>query len=195
MIGEKEFDENSPLESAPDPEGVNADDSIGMAGTIGLPMEPVQEAVRRAEGQLRDSQEKYLRLAAEYDNFRKRIARERVELADRAQANVVMRLVDVMDDLDRLVATTPETSGQVLHEGMVLVDKKLRKELETLGLERLDPAGSSFDPSLHEAVSVLPTDDPAQDHFVSATFQAGYRFKGNLVRPARVQVYSTQGHA
>ena len=51
-----------------------------------------------------------------------------------------------------------------------------------------------FDPSLHEAVSVLPADDPAKDHTVSATFQAGYRFKGSLLRPARVQVFSSEGH-
>jgi molecular chaperone GrpE len=51
-----------------------------------------------------------------------------------------------------------------------------------------------FDPSLHEAVSVLPAPDPSKDHKVSATFQAGYRFKGSLLRPARVQVFSSEGH-
>ena len=73
------------------------------------------------------------------------------------------------------------------------MDKKLRKELEAAGVERIDPAGQPFDPTLHEAVSTVPAPDASRDHTVSATFQSGYRFKGQLVRPARVQVFSTQG--
>jgi molecular chaperone GrpE len=75
------------------------------------------------------------------------------------------------------------------------VDKKLWKELQAAGLERIDPVGAPFDPSVHEAVSVVPPPSREQDHQVSATFQAGYRFRGTLVRPARVQVYSEQGQA
>ena len=77
----------------------------------------------------------------------------------------------------------------------MLVDRKLRKELAAAGLERLDPVGQPFNPAEHEAVSVLPPPEPAKDHTVSATFQAGFKYKGNLVRPARVQVYSGEGHA
>jgi molecular chaperone GrpE len=75
------------------------------------------------------------------------------------------------------------------------VDRKLRKELEAAGLERIDPVNQPFDPGIHEAVSAVPPPRPDLDHVVSATFQVGYRFKGTLVRPARVQVYSTQGQA
>jgi len=78
---------------------------------------------------------------------------------------------------------------------MLLVDKKLRKELEAAGLERIDPVGEPFDPAFHEAVSVVRPLSPEQDHTVAATFQVGYRFRGSLVRPARVQVYSSEGHA
>jgi molecular chaperone GrpE len=73
-----------------------------------------------------------------------------------------------------------------------MIDRKLRKELEAAGVERVDPVGQPFDPAEHEAVSVVPAPDPSKDHLVSATFQTGYRFKGALVRPARVQVYSVQ---
>lgn len=139
--------------------------------------------------------DRHLRLAAEFDNYKKRIARERTELSDRAQAGFVTRLLDVLDDLDRLVASDVGTSIDALREGLVLVDRKLRKELEAAGVERIDPVGQPFDPSQHEAVSVVPPPDPTKDHIVSATFQVGYRFKGNLVRPARVQVYSEQGQA
>jgi len=160
-----------------------------------LPAEPESEAIRRLESQLEELGDRQLRLAAEFDNYRKRMARERVELNDRAQASLVMRLLDVLDDMDRLSAEGGAASTESIREAIGLVDRKLRKELETAGVERIDPVGEPFDPSIHEAVSVVPPPRPELDHTVSATFQTGYRFKGALVRPARVQVYSAQGQA
>jgi molecular chaperone GrpE len=162
-----------------------------QADGTGLPLEPPESAAGRLGDQLQDAQDRYLRLAAEFDNFRKRVARERIELADRAQSALVARLLDVIDDLDRLAAQDiSQTGTDALHEALVLLDRKLRKELEAAGLTGIDPVGTAFDPSVHEAVSVLPAPDPAMDQQVSATFQTGYLFKGALVRPARVQVYS-----
>jgi len=161
----------------------------------GVPLEPAESAVRRLEDQLADANDRHLRLAAEFDNFRKRVARERIDLADKAQAAFVMRLLDVLDDLDRVVGSEKGTADQTIKEAIELVDRKLRKELELAGLKRIDPVGQRFDPTTSEAVSVLPPPAPEQDHTVSATFQVGYDFKGNLVRPARVQVYSAEGHA
>jgi len=159
-------------------------------------MEPPAAAIQRLEEELSDVREKHLRLAAEFDNFRKRVARERIELADRAQAALTVRLLDVLDDLDRLVAGGAASgSSEVLLQALVLIDKKLRKELEAAGLERIDPVGQPFDPSVHEAVSIVPPPAGAVDHTVSATFQAGFRFRGSLIRPARVQVFSSEGHA
>jgi len=159
-------------------------------------MEPEIEAIRRLEAEVAELKDRHLRLAAEYDNFRKRAARERLELADRSQAALTVRLLDVLDDLDRLVSEgSGATTSEVVQQALVLIDRKLRKELEAAGLERIDPAGQAFDPSLHEAVAVLPPPEPSRDHTVSATFQVGYRFKGSLIRPARVQVYTSEGHA
>src|SRR5512139_2713634 len=113
---------------------------------MGVPAEPAESASARLEGQLQEAQDRYLRLAAEFDNFRKRVTRERVELADRAQAALVMKLLDVLDDLDRLATQDLSQTGRdVLHEALLLVDRKLRKELGAAGLERLDPAGAMFD--------------------------------------------------
>jgi molecular chaperone GrpE len=161
----------------------------------GLPAEPESEAIRRLESQLEEARDQQLRLAAEFDNYRKRIARERVEQSDRAQAALVTRLLDVLDDMDRLSAEGGAASTEALRQAVELVDRKLRKELESAGVERIDPVGQPFDPALHEAVSVVQPPRPDLDHTVSATFQVGYRFKGALVRPARVQVYSAQGQA
>jgi len=159
-------------------------------------MEPESEAIRRLEGEVAELRDRHLRLAAEYDNFRKRAARERIELADRSQAALAVRLLDVLDDLDRLAAEGANVDAtEVVQQALPLIDKKLRKELEAAGLERIDPVGQPFDPALQEAVAVLPPPEPSRDHTVSATFQVGYRFKGALIRPARVQVYTSEGHA
>lgn len=147
----------------------------------------------KLESEVAELKDRHLRLAAEFDNYRKRSNRERSELSDRAQASFVARLLDVLDDMDRLVASDPATPLPSLREGLSAVDRKLSKELEDAGVERIDPTGSPFDPSEHEAVSTAPAPDPSREQQVSTTFQPGYRFKGVLVRPARVQVYSGQG--
>lgn len=173
-----------------------ADGASEGGATADLPMEPASEAVNRLEAQNAELKDRHLRLAAEFDNFRKRAARERVELSDRAQAALATKLLDVLDDFDRVTAGGAEgASADDIRQVMTLVDRKLRKELEASGLERIDPMGQPFDPALHEAVSVIAPADPSQDHTVSSTFQAGYRFKGALIRAARVQVFSSEGHA
>ena len=146
----------------------------------------------KLQSEVAELKDRHLRLAAEFDNYRKRINRERSELSDRAQASFVARLLDVLDDMDRLVASDPATPLPSLRAGLSAVDRKLSKELEDAGVERIDPVGTPFDPSQHEAVSTLPSPDRSRDQQVSATFAPGYRFKGVLVRPARVQVYSDQ---
>jgi molecular chaperone GrpE len=175
------------------PEPASSRGPTREGGTSGVPAELEPEAIRRLEGEISDLRDRQLRLAAEFDNYRKRVARERVELSDRAQAAFVLRLLDVLDDMDRIVAEQGSAPAESLRQAMEMIDRKLWKELEAAGVERIDPAGAAFNPSEHEAVSTLPARDGGKDQTVSATFQPGYRFKGQLVRPARVQVYSTQG--
>ena len=173
-----------------------AEQQSAAAEVGNLPMELGTEAIRRLENEVAEARDRHLRLAAEFDNFRKRVAREREELTSRAQAALAVKLLDVLDDLDRVVAgPSVAANPEVVQQALVLIDRKLRKELEAAGLERIEPTGQPFDPSLHEAVSVLVPPAPEADHTVSATFQAGYRFNGSLIRPARVQVYSSEGHA
>jgi molecular chaperone GrpE len=188
---DKQFDEQNGI----DP-GTGVDGEEGATPSAATaPAEPLESAVRRLEDQLAEANDRHLRLAADFENFRRRVAKERIDLADKAQAAFVIRLLDVLDDLDRLSAADPNGAVGVVRQGIELVDRKLRKELEGAGLERIDPAGQRFDPAVAEAVSVVAPPDPDRDHQVSATFQVGYRFKGALVRPARVQVYSSEGHA
>ncbi len=102
-----------------------------------------------------------------------------------------MRVLDALDDLARIAALDPaQTSSQALHEGVGLVERKLQKVLEGVGLERVDPAGQPFDPNLHEAVMTMPAASPDADHTVGSVLQPGYRLNGTLLRPARVAVFT-----
>ncbi|HEX4601338.1 MAG TPA: nucleotide exchange factor GrpE [Gemmatimonadales bacterium] len=160
----------------------------------GALVEPPDEAVARLEAELADLKDKYLRLAAEYDNFRKRALKERTELWGRAQADVLGRLVDALDDLARFAHVDPaQTDAQTIHDGVDMVERKVWKELELLGVTRIDQAGVPFDPNLHEAVTTQPAVNPGQDHTVGAVLQPGYRLGGALIRAARVVVRTWQG--
>lgn len=140
----------------------------------------------RAVAELRD---KYLRLAAEFDNYRKRTTRERAESGARAQGDLLKYIVDSLDDLGRVTAVDPaSTDARSVIEGVDLVAKKLLKSLAAAGLELIDPVNQTFDPSVHEAVATEPALSPEDDHVVSQVFQPGYRFGGVLLRPARVVV-------
>ena len=143
---------------------------------------------------LAKAEDRFLRLAAEYDNYRKRTIKEKSEAFDRGAAALATELLDVLDDFDRLMGSDPETTTAApLREAVTLIARKLAKELESAGLERLDPVGSKFDPEMQDAVALAQADDPVVDDTVKATFQVGYRFRGLLIRPAKVQVWSIDG--
>ncbi|MEZ4413573.1 MAG: nucleotide exchange factor GrpE [Gemmatimonadales bacterium] len=162
----------------------------------GMPLEPPAQAIRRLEEENDALKDRFARLAAEYDNFRKRTLKEREELTSRAQGAFAGRLLDELDDIERLLSGDPAAmTVESLYQGMELLGRKLWKELELVGLERIDPAGLPFNPEEHEAVATTLPTEPEQDHTVCRTFQVGYRFKGTLLRPARVQVYSDPGQA
>ena len=154
-------------------------------------IEPAAEALHRLEQEAADWKDRCLRAAAEMENFKKRQVRDRSEAAARAQGEVIARVLDVVDDLARVAALDPgQTSAQALHEGMGLVERKLLKVLEGVGVERVDPSGQPFDPNVHEAVMTLPAPSPEADHTVGTVLQPGYRLNGTLLRAARVAVYT-----
>jgi molecular chaperone GrpE len=158
-------------------------------------VEPAEEHIRRLTDELAQAKDQYLRLAADMDNFRRRMTKERSETWSRAQADVVSNILDALDDLGRVAHLDPaKTSSQDVLVGLELVERKLLKELEGAGLERAGALGEAFDPNRHEAVSTTPAQDPKQDHVISAVFQPGYRFGGALLRPAKVQVQIWSGN-
>lgn len=141
------------------------------------------------EAELAEWKDRHLRLAAEYDNFRKRTARERDELRMRAQADLARRLLDALDDLGRVAHLDPAAAAAPdVIAGVELVERKVLRELMGAGLETVAAADVPFDPAVHEAIATVAAESPDRDHTVAAVFQPGYRFNGTLLRPARVQV-------
>jgi molecular chaperone GrpE len=172
-----------------------ADAAAIQAGAPGpaaaVPVEPPGSAVPGLEREVADQRDRLLRMAADFDNFRKRAAREKAETWGRAQGDLIQKVLEVIDDLGRVAHLDPaQTGAEALHEGMGLVERKFLKVLETVGLERVDPSGQTFDPNAHEAVMTTPTPSPELDGGVAMVFQAGYRLNGMLLRPARVSVYA-----
>jgi molecular chaperone GrpE len=152
------------------------------------------EQISQLQRDLTTEKDKYLRLAAEFDNFRKRMMKERVEAESRGQGDLVRHMLDPLDDIARFAHVDPAaTDASTIVEGVAMVERKLEKSLKAAGLEIVNPKGEKFDPNVHEAVSSQPTDDAAMDHVVSQVYQVGYTFKGQLLRPARVVVLQYSG--
>ncbi|NIP80738.1 MAG: nucleotide exchange factor GrpE, partial [Gemmatimonadetes bacterium] len=132
--------------------------------------------------------DRHLRLAAEFDNYRKRHQRDRQVMATRLQTELVASLLDVLDDLQRVEENGADATAEAVVEGVRLVERKFLTVLEGAGLEEIRAAGDPFDPEIMEALMTIPTDDPKKDGIVADVFQRGYRFRDVLVRPARVRV-------
>ena len=125
------------------------------------------------------------RAQAEFDNARKRAAKEQQDFRDYALADTIKTLLPVLDSLDRALQTSPEKSE--FHVGMELIHKQLQDALAKLGVRMVPAKGEQFDPQYHEAVEMVDTDE-AKDHEVLEELQRGYKLKERLLRPAMVRV-------
>ena len=135
--------------------------------------------------------DRHLRLAADFDNYRRRTEDRLRQRWDRAQADLVSRLLDPLDDLLRVTALEPETKSSVdsIVEGVDLVERKFFRVLGDAGVEIVDPGGEPFDPNVMEAMMRVPTESEEDDDTVAQVFQKGYTLRGLLIRPARVSVF------
>jgi molecular chaperone GrpE len=176
--------------------GTAAADGSGSADTAAASADTAGAgaAASRPDSDVGSERDKYLRLAAEYDNYRKRSAKERQDAGTRAQADLVRQLVEALDDVARFAHVDPATTDAgTIVQGVDMVEKKLLKALGGAGLEIINPVGETFDPALHEAVATEPTSAREDDHVVSRVYQPGYLFKSQLLRPARVVVKQWNG--
>jgi molecular chaperone GrpE len=175
------------------------DDPLYEAEDADIPsIEPqlaaMESQLATSAAQLAEQKDKFLRLAAEYDNFRKRSVRERQEAESKGMALLIRGILEALDDLGRFAhVDLDKTDAETLHEGVEMVEKKLLKSLAGHGLEIVDPVGQPFDPAVQEAVTTTPAESPDDDHLVAQVFQVGYLFNGLLLRPARVMVKQWKG--
>ena len=180
------------LEADPEPEPGETFEP-GEDSEPGEDPEPAEDSkteLKIAQSELSRLRDQHLRLAADFENHRKRANADRGGLWLRAQAELVRALVEGLDDLQRVSQFTSEdTTVDALIEGVDLVERNLLKALTEAGLEVLNPEGERFDPNSMEAMMRVPTEEDGQDETVHQVFLKGYMFKDQLVRPARVSVY------
>jgi len=133
-----------------------------------------------------DLQERLLRLQAEFDNFRKRTDRERMEFAEYAGEVTVRALLPTLDDFERALKAAGGVENE-LTRGIQLIYSRLLESLKKQGLEPIAAEGAQFDPHQHEAIGKLESVD-YPDNSIVQEYQRGYRYKGRLLRPSMVQV-------
>ncbi|MDR1986504.1 MAG: nucleotide exchange factor GrpE [Treponema sp.] len=179
----------SPHPLTPEPE--QAQDEQG-------PVEPTEnltpeEKLKDAEAQIAELKDQYLRKAAEFENFRKRMNREKQEAIDFANQSLLLDLIPIIDDFERAIkAADASQKGAadftVFYEGISMIEKRLSSQLENKwGLKRYDSTGESFDPNRHEAIMMEKSPDITEP-VVKEDFIKGYLLKDRIVRSAKVKV-------
>ena len=155
--------------------------------TVAADSARVDADVAKLSADLDDLRQTLLRRQADFDNYRKRIERERLEESRRATARVIEALIPIVDGFEHALAAHREAEYENYRKGFELIYKQLLDNLTKLGVERFEPVGQQFDPHLHQAMDRTETLDEA-DGTVLHVFQPGYVFHGRVLRPAMVRV-------
>lgn len=143
--------------------------------------------VTKLAADLDELRQTMLRRQADFDNYRKRIEKERAEDSKRHTARVIEALIPVLDGFEHALAAHREAEYENYRRGFELIYKQLLDNITRLGVERVEPLGKAFDPHLHQAVDRVETNEHA-DGSILAVFQPGYLFYGRVLRPALVRV-------
>lgn len=144
---------------------------------------------KELEGKLSEANDKYVRLAAEFDNYRRRAAKERLELISTASEEVIKGLLPVLDDCERAMQVLKDsTDTEAAKEGTELILNKLSSYLKARGLAEIEANGKELDTDFHEAVAQFPTQDADQKNKIIDVVQKGYTLNGKVVRFAKVVV-------
>jgi molecular chaperone GrpE len=167
---------------------INADENV--SGTTHL-NEPVadESEMEKLKNQLEEAKDKYLRQAAEFDNFRKRNAKERIELIQTAGKEVITDLLEVLDDCDRAQKQIESSEdAAAIKEGVMLVFNKLRNTLQARGVKAMETIQHEFDPDLHEAVTEIPAASEKMKGKIIDEVMKGYYLNDKIIRHAKVVV-------
>lgn len=150
------------------------------------PKELMIEELKKQNQELND---KYLRLFSDFDNFRKRTMKERIELSKTASADIIEAILPVVDDLDRAYQAAGQNPDvEAIKEGLSLIQNKIHATLRQKGLEAIPALGAEFDTDYHEAITHIPAPDPKDKGKVIDEVQKGYTLNGKVIRYAKVVV-------
>jgi len=185
----KEAKEQAKMQNTEDPEvGINADENISGTTHLNEPVtdEPEIEILRNELGEMKD---KYIRKVAEFENYKKRSLKERMELIQTAGKEVIVDLLEVLDDCERAEKqlNASEDIDQV-KEGVMLVFNKLKSLLTAKGLKPMETVNKDFDPDMHEAIAEIPAPTKEQKGKVIDEIQKGYYLNDKIIRFAKVVV-------
>lgn len=167
---------------------INSDSEMPGDSHLNDPLDTESLAVEKLEQQIEEQKDKFLRQAAEFDNFKRRTAKERIELMQTAGKEIITSLLDVLDDCDRAEAQMEKTDDIAqVRQGTVLVFNKLRSILQQKGLKDMESMGSEFDVEKHEAITQIDAGAKMEGKVVDV-MQKGYYLNDKLIRFAKVVV-------
>jgi molecular chaperone GrpE len=165
-------------QNEPQQEEMNAEDT-----------DPKDTKIAELEAKVNELNDKYLRLYSEFDNFRKRTAKEKTELIQSGGEDVFKSILPVMDDFERAIKSNSETSDvKAVNDGVNLIYNKLKSTLTQKGLEPMNAMGAAFDPDIHEAITNIPAPSEELKGKVVDELEKGYSLNGKIIRFAKVVI-------
>ena len=147
---------------------------------------PAEDDTAALEAQLKEKSDRILRLQADFENFRRRTAKEKEELAAVITQNLLTDLLPLLDNFERAMAVE-QTDGEAFQKGVEMIFTQLREVMDKHGLENIEAEGKPFDPNVHQAVMRVENPE-VEDGTITQVLQKGYQAKGRVIRPAMVQV-------
>ena len=151
--------------------------------------EKLQKQLEEAQQTIEDQKDKYLRLSAEFDNYRKRTLKEKAELIKNGGEKAISAILPILDDLERALANMQKLDDiQAMYDGIDLIHQKFLKTLSQEGLQKMEPVGEAFDTDFHEAIALVPAPEEAQKGKVLDCVQTGYKLSDKVIRHAKVVV-------
>jgi molecular chaperone GrpE len=181
---ENGFEAVSDRESTVD---INTDENVAGINNLSQTLED-EDLVEKLSVELQEQKDKYLRLLAEFENFKRRSSRERLELSQTAGKEIIVSLLDVLDDCDRAENQLHQEKSSQDLSGILLVFNKLRNILQSRGLKAMESLNSEFDVEKHEAISEIPAPSPSMKGKVVAEVTKGYYLNDKIIRFAKVIV-------
>jgi molecular chaperone GrpE len=152
------------------------------------PEEQLAKDLEEAQAAVADAKDKYLRLSAEFDNYRKRTFKEKAELIKNGAEKTLTAILPVLDDLERAVKTPASEETKAIHEGIELIYNKFVKVLSQEGLQKIETEGQAFDTDFHEAIALIPAQSDDQKNQILDCVQTGYTLNEKVIRHAKVVV-------